>query len=241
MSVLLACIETLSKGYVFRGQGQIVIESRSLGTSRVKRTVVETSPEDERFYQGVREILAELPKSDDPIIITLKAHLVIERFLIQIVESVVPNPAPLKDLNRLQFSTRLALAESLAPPVREIGRSIWPLARKLGKIRNDIAHQLRPHKLEEDIEAFLGLYIRFFGARVRPPIHPAHRSIVTADNFLIPENVRSDSAIEKYRNALAGTAQGFAATLATLRASARDSRPTKPPRKASVKGGKGAL
>jgi hypothetical protein len=196
---------------------KVAVESMSLSSRRRKITVYEVSEEDESFYRGVREILAELPATDDIIILTLKGHLIIEQLLIRMMECAAVNPAPLKDLNRLQFSTRVALAESLSPPFERRDGDIWSLARKVGKIRNDIAHQLRPKKLHEDVQSFLDLYIRFFGARVAPAIRHVDREDVTKDNHLIPRNVRRGTVAEKYRNALAGTSQGLAAVLAVIR------------------------
>ncbi len=196
---------------------KIVIESMSLSNPRLKRTVIETSDEDEAFYASVREILQELPEGSDVIILTLKAHLVIEQLLIQMMEVAATNPEPLKDINRLQFSTRLAIAHSLFRPVARNSDGLWALVKKLGKIRNDIAHQLRPKKLDEEIEAFVDMFIRAFGARIAPPIHEGHRDIVTKDNFLIPSQLRRGSMYDKYRHALAGTARGLAGALSVLR------------------------
>jgi hypothetical protein len=196
---------------------KIVIESRSLSNPRLKRTVVETSDEDEAFYRSVREILRELPEGEDVIILTLKAHLVIEQLLIQMMDVAAVNAEPLKDLNRLQFSTRLALARSLFRPVARNNDGLWALVKKLGKIRNDIAHQLKPKKVDEEIETFIDMFIRAFGARVVPPVHEVHRDIVTKDNFLISSQLRRGSMYDKYRHALAGTAQGLAGALSVLR------------------------
>jgi len=203
---------------------RVIVESMSLSSPRVKRSVIEIDDEDERFYQGVREILAHLPESKDITILTLKGHLIVEQLLIQMVESAAINPTPLKALNRLQFSTRVTFAESLVNFSSERPGGIWPLVRMVGKIRNDIAHQLQPKKLNEDIEKFIGLYIRFFGARVKPPIHPANRDKVTSDNYLIPQNVRSGTVSERYRNALAGTCQGLFGVLAVIRDNAKVAR-----------------
>jgi hypothetical protein len=196
---------------------KVVIESLTLSSPRRKRTVIETSDEDEQFYRGVREILAELPQSEDITILTLKGHLIIEQLLIQIMENAALNPAPLKDLNRLQFSTRVAFVESLSPISGRGDGGIWPLIRKIGKIRNDIAHQLKPKKLDQDVQTFLDLYIHYFGAQIVPPVHPVNRDKVTKDNYLIPQNVRTGTTAQKYRNALAGTTQGLVGALSVIR------------------------
>lgn len=200
---------------------KVAVESMSLSGRRRKVTVYEVSEEDEEFYRGMREVLAQLPSSDDITILTLKGHLIIEQLLIQMMECAAVNPAPLKGLNRLQFSSRVALAESLVRPSEHREGGIWPLVKKVGKIRNDIAHQLNPKKLDEDLQAFLDLYIRYFGARVAPTIHQTWRDKVTKDNYLIPQNVRKGSLAEKYRNALAGTSQGLAGALAVIRDNAK--------------------
>lgn len=203
---------------------RVVVESMSLSNPRVKRSVVEFDYEDDRFYQGVREILAHLPETKDITILTLKGHLIVEQLLIQMVESAAINATPLKALNRLQFSTRVIFAESLVNLSSRRPGGIWPLVRMVGKIRNDVAHQLQPKTLNEEIEKFIGLYVRFFGARVKSPIHPANRNKVTSDNYLIPQNVRNGPLSERYRNALAGTCQGLAGVLAVIRANAKVAR-----------------
>ena len=103
----------------------MLIESRSLSNPRLKRTVVETSDEDEAFYESVREILRELPEGEDGIILTLKAHLVIEQLLIQMMDVAAVDAEPFEDLNLfLQLSTRLALARSLFRPVAKYSRIV---------------------------------------------------------------------------------------------------------------------
>jgi hypothetical protein len=200
---------------------KVVIESMSLGSSRRRRKVVEFSDEDEKFFAGVREVLQEIPESEDITIITLKAHLVIEQLLIQMMKVAAIDPEPIAELTRLQFSSRVLLVQSLMPKsVVDSARHerIWALVKKLGKIRNDIAHQLRPKNLETEILGFIELAIRQFGPRIVPPVHPVNRPNVTHDNYYIPIELRRGSLAMKYRNAVASTARYLAGTLGATRA-----------------------
>ena len=200
---------------------KVAVESMTLGGRRRKTKVFEVSDEDEAFYAGVRETLREIPESEDITIITLKGHLVIEQLLIQMMKLAAIDPQPISELKRLQFSSRVLLAQAVVPlpVVDDSGRHerLWELVKMLGKIRNDIAHQLRPKNLEAEVAAFVELAIRQFGARIVPPAHPVHSPSITHDNYYIPIELRRGTLATKYRNALASTAQYLAATVGAVR------------------------
>lgn len=188
--------------------------NKNINKEPLEFSIIQTA-EEEIFYEGIRNVLRELPEKGDAVILTLKGHLIIEQLLIKMMEVTAANPTPLKKLNRLQFSTRLLLVRTLL--VENERFKIWDLVEQLNSIRNEFAHRLTPRQIDKDIERFISTYTQVFGIRVKPPIPKNTHKFVTKDGYIVPRNVRTGTMLEKYRNALAGTIQGMAGMLSAMK------------------------
>ena len=76
-------------------------------------------PEEEAYYAHIRGLLGKLPDGDDPLLLVLRAHLIVEQLVIQTTLGLVRNPDVLAKATRLNFSTRLLLLRSLLQPLIE--------------------------------------------------------------------------------------------------------------------------
>jgi hypothetical protein len=92
-----------------------------------------------------------LPVQDEALVV-LKAHLVAETLLYEIVDDMLPNAGAL-DSARLSFPQLLSLVESLRTIARE--KWIWNALRHLNALRNEYAHKLTSERLKQKREALL--------------------------------------------------------------------------------------
>ena len=93
----------------------------------------------------LEEIKQHLDKTDDPVLIILRAHLLIEERLRDILAQVSQAPEELRAA-RLSFSQALFLCRAI------IGRQddpAWDFIGRLNEVRNRIAHHLEPGDLDE--------------------------------------------------------------------------------------------
>ncbi len=96
-------------------------------------------------YDPVKEITQHLDKSDDPILLILRAHLLIEERLRAILAQSSRAPDELRAA-RLSFYQVLQLCRAM------IGRhdeTAWDFMARLNEARNRIAHQLDHGNLDE--------------------------------------------------------------------------------------------
>lgn len=95
---------------------------------------------------------------EDPVLVTLKGHLLVEELLEALIRLKCRAPEHLKHA-RLGFYQKAALARALIGSSHENGlilpESFWPLVLSLNELRNDLAHQLESSKRIERIERFI--------------------------------------------------------------------------------------
>lgn len=93
------------------------------------------------------EFLTHLPvTASDRVLMALKGHLLVEQALREFVSKRVAKPQRLKD-KQIPFAIILDFASSL-----DDGDSmgwVWDAAKKLNRLRNLLAHNLSPLKIEE--------------------------------------------------------------------------------------------
>src|SRR6266581_2571821 len=82
---------------------------------------------------------------EDPLLITLKGHLIIEAALADICTRLLANP-PALERDRMGFVARLNLVCALLDP-GYLPDSIVQSLRDLNRIRNSLAHNLEPGDL----------------------------------------------------------------------------------------------
>jgi hypothetical protein len=103
------------------------------------------------------DFLKHLPETtSDKTLMALKGHLLVEQALREFVGKRVAKPDRIKE-TQIQFSTLLDFASSL-----DDGDSmswVWVATRKLNKLRNQLAHNLSPQKIEALEQDFIN-YVR---------------------------------------------------------------------------------
>lgn len=105
--------------------------------------------------ESFRRFLSLLPHGKDTELVLLKAHILIDEQIHQIINGRVKNPDALKD-GRLECHQAICLAQSFFPP--EFQPFLWDALKKLNKMRNDIAHKAENTGLHDRIEGFITEY-----------------------------------------------------------------------------------
>jgi hypothetical protein len=103
-------------------------------------------PVSHREIEAFRRFVTMLPHGQDPVLVVLKGHLLIEEQLRQIVDEHVKRP---KALMKAQFSCShvICLAEAFCDD--RAASWLWESLRNLNSLRNDIAHKIEPKKFQE--------------------------------------------------------------------------------------------
>jgi len=110
------------------------------------------------LHGQIQEHVYQLPKVSDEIVTVLKGHLLIEEKINDLIKKRLPNPEPLLKA-RPRFSHKLSLLESLivgqikkTPRGGYSVRKLWHALRELNTIRNEIAHDLAPKRLQKKVK-----------------------------------------------------------------------------------------
>ena len=101
-----------------------------------------------RQLESFQRFLKLLPHGKDLDLVILKAHLLIEEQLRQLISERLKNPTSLDDA-RLDFYQCILLAQAFFPP--DFQSWLWTSLVKLNKIRNAIAHNLEPKGFSDRI------------------------------------------------------------------------------------------
>ncbi|TCA40284.1 hypothetical protein E0H72_21015 [Rhizobium leguminosarum bv. viciae] len=98
-----------------------------------------------------RRFLTLLPRGQDLTLIILKGHLLIEEQVWKVISSRLKKPKALRD-GRIESHQAICIAEAFCPEDDDL----WQSAKKLNKIRNDIAHNvIPPAGLNDRIDDFV--------------------------------------------------------------------------------------
>jgi hypothetical protein len=106
---------------------------------------------DKHAIDSFRRFYHFLPKSEDHSLVLLKAHLLVEEQVRAFVQERLVNPNALKK-SRMTFSQVACLAEALSS--EDIHENVWRAVKKLNQLRNDIAHELEPVQVEQQLREF---------------------------------------------------------------------------------------
>jgi hypothetical protein len=116
----------------------------------------------------IDDIKDQLDRSDDPLAVILRAHLLAEVRLRDVIRGASNAPDELQEA-RLSFHQALSLARAI------IGRqdeSAWGFLRRLNEVRNRVAHRLEPG----DLDALIGSVVdQLWGTRDLPLDTPVQR------------------------------------------------------------------
>lgn len=106
-------------------------------------------------HDDMSRIRKHMPDGEDITLIILKAHLLVEELLDEIIGEYCRNKQALKNV-QISFSVKLKLAEALSG--RDDLSHGWKMVEKLNSLRNALAHSLE-HPLEKRrLDGFLSLY-----------------------------------------------------------------------------------
>ena len=109
----------------------------------------------DKQIRAFRRFLTVLPHGKNQDLVLLKAHLLIEEQVRQIVDERLKNPSALID-TRIDCHQAICLAQSFFPV--DFQPWLWSALKKLNKIRNDIAHKLEPKGLDDKIKDFVASF-----------------------------------------------------------------------------------
>lgn len=110
----------------------------------------EMSATEKRQAEAFRRFLQLLPHGKDIELVILKAHLLLEEQVRQIIDERLKNPAALA---RLQCHQAICLAQAFFP--KDHDPFLWASLKELNSIRNDIAHKLQSAQLQRRLEALI--------------------------------------------------------------------------------------
>ena len=111
-----------------------------------------------------RHFRVHFPRSNDPTLLILRGHLLLEQQMTLLIEEFVADKAALEEA-RLSFAQKHALARALVGG--SIQHSPWRVVRELNRVRNLFAHELSLADAERRIDEWLR--ICFGEDFVRPP------------------------------------------------------------------------
>jgi hypothetical protein len=109
----------------------------------------------EKQTNAFRKFFKNLPHGKDITLVVLKGHLLLEEQVRAIVDERLVTPSALLD-SRFDCHQAICLAEALCP--KDVDPSVWKAAKKLNRIRNDVAHNLSPKGLNDRLMDFIDAY-----------------------------------------------------------------------------------
>jgi hypothetical protein len=117
----------------------------------------------ERQLLAFQRFLSTLPHGQDPELVLLKGHILIEEQVHFLIKRHLRNPGALSEANaELESHQAIRLARAFYPPGH--ASELWGALLKLNKMRNDIAHSLLPRqRLSDRINAWVDSYPTGFG------------------------------------------------------------------------------
>ena len=121
------------------------------------RTIKEM-PEEER--ESLHYFLRHMPyQESDLTLIVLKGHLLLEQKVREFINERMLNPEALKAA-RLTSHQAICLAEALTLP-NDDPKVLWSILRNVNTLRNDLAHNLAPQKVERLVRAIESEFATF--------------------------------------------------------------------------------
>jgi hypothetical protein len=102
--------------------------------------------------EGLAFVARHIGIIDDPGLLVLKSHLLIELFLNSFIEKSLPYPQAVFEA-RLSFWQTLHLVKALHP--KNDYEWLWDLIARLNRLRNELAHNIEPENFDTKIQDFL--------------------------------------------------------------------------------------
>ena len=116
-------------------------------------------------YEGMANLPQEVVQDLDPFfrhmpdpradisLTILKGHLLVEHAIWQLILARTLSPEILKE-DQFESSQKIALGEALGRPEPH-SQKLWSIVRQLNKLRNHIAHNLEPPKVDDRVASLL--------------------------------------------------------------------------------------
>lgn len=132
-----------------------------------------------RKRNPLEEIRRHLDKTDDPILVILRAHLLIEERLRDILARICRSPDELQ-MARLSFHQALCLCRAV------IGRQddpAWDFVARLNEVRNRIAHHLDPGDFDELLGSVIAKLRPDYADRLGTPLDRFRTAVLYACGY----------------------------------------------------------
>lgn len=111
-------------------------------------------PIDPHAIAAFRRFYTLLPRTEDPVLVILKLHLLVEEQVRGFVDERMHNELALKNA-RLNCNQVICLAEALCQ--EDICPKIWGAARMLNRLRNEVAHKIEPDGVIKQMSAICSI------------------------------------------------------------------------------------
>ena len=106
----------------------------------------------EDYKDALSFVKKHIGEVDDPILLILKSHLLIETFLNSFIQKFFQNPKAVLDA-RLSFRQTLLIVKAL----HGYGEKewLWEAIDRLNRLRNDLAHNIEPESFDSNLRSFV--------------------------------------------------------------------------------------
>lgn len=128
----------------------------------------------------VEEIVQHLDKTDDPVLVILRAHLLVEERLRDILARLSRAPDELKAA-RLSFHQVLYLCRAI---IARHDEPVWDFMARLNEARNRIAHHLDPGDFDEILGAVAAELGAYYADRLRTPLDRFRTAVIYTCGYL---------------------------------------------------------
>ena len=132
----------------------------------------------------VKEITQHLDKTDDPILVILRGHLLVEERLRDILARLSRAPEELKAA-RLSFHQVLYLCRAV---IARHDEPVWGFMERLNEVRNRVAHHLDPGDFDELLGSLAAKLWSDYPNRLETPLGRFRMAVVYTCGYL--ESIR---------------------------------------------------
>ena len=103
----------------------------------------------ERVSHWQEQYKEHFPATEDLALIILKGHLLIEQQITALISHYCHSPTHVPDI-RLSFSQKVSLSRALLTV--SLPEYFWKVVDIINRLRNDLAHSLKPPKLQQHLQ-----------------------------------------------------------------------------------------
>lgn len=129
---------------------------------------------------SIEQINRHLDKTDDPVLVILRAHLLVEERLRDILAQISQAPEEVRAA-RLSFHQAFCLCRAV------IGRQdepAWDFVGRLNEVRNRIAHHLDPGDLDELLGSVVTKLRSDYAGRLKTPLDRFRMAVLYTCGYL---------------------------------------------------------